>query len=41
MEQADAVLAIWDGESRGTLSTINSARRLQKMMKVVKIDTSA
>ena len=41
VEQADAVLAIWDGESRGTLSTINIARRLQKMIKVVKIDTSA
>ena len=38
VEQSDAVLAIWDGESRGTLSTINSAKRLRKEIKVVKID---
>lgn len=38
VEQSDAVLAIWDGESRGTLSTINSAKRLRKEVKVVKID---
>ena len=38
VEQSDAVLAIWGGESRGTLSTINSAKRLRKEIKVVKID---
>ena len=38
VEQSDAVLALWDGESRGTLSTINSAKRLRKEIKVVKID---
>ena len=38
VEQSDAVLALWDGESRGTLSTINSAKSLRKEIKVVKID---
>lgn len=35
IEHADSVLAIWDGKSRGTLSSIGMARRLGKRLVVV------
>lgn len=34
-EQADAVLAFWDGKSRGTLDTITKAHELGKLVVVV------
>ena len=35
VERADFVLAVWDGESRGTLDSINHARKLGKPVKIV------
>ena len=34
IQQANAVLACWDGESRGTLDGIRKARRARKMLLV-------
>lgn len=33
--RADFVLAVWDGESRGTLDSINHARKLGKHVQIV------
>lgn len=35
VERADFVLAVWDGESRGTLDSINHARKLGKPVEIV------
>ena len=35
-EYADAVLAFWDGESRGTVYTINLFKKLGKPVKIMK-----
>lgn len=35
VERADFVLAVWDGESRGTLDSINHACKLGKPVKIV------
>lgn len=42
IQQADVVLAIWDGKSRGTLSSIELARTYNKPMIVIttEIDTA-
>ena len=37
VEEADIVIAIWDGESRGTMYTVNRAKKMGKPVKVVKI----
>jgi len=37
IEHADKVLAIWDGKSKGTLSSINFARKLGKEVTVIRI----
>ena len=37
VEIADKVLVIWDGESKGTLSTINYAKELNKPTTVINI----
>ena len=37
VEIADAVLVIWDGESKGTLSTINYAKENNKPITVVNL----
>lgn len=37
VEIADSVLVIWDGESKGTLSTINFAKQQNKPVTVVNI----
>ena len=34
VESADFIVAIWDGQSRGTLFTINYAKKLNKPIKV-------
>ena len=34
----DCVLAIWDGKSRGTLYTINYAKKMNKPIKVINVD---
>ena len=34
---ADRVLVIWDGKSKGTLSTINYAKEAKKEIKIVQI----
>jgi hypothetical protein len=36
-EYADRLVAIWDGESRGTKSMIEAMERLGKMVCVVKV----
>lgn len=35
VELADAVLVIWDGSSKGTLSTINYAEKLKKELIII------
>ena len=35
INEADAVIAFWDGTSRGTLSSINLAKEKNKILKVV------
>lgn len=35
VESADRVVAFWDGESRGTLSSINIAKKLGKPLEVI------
>lgn len=37
VEAADVVLVIWDGQSKGTKSTIQYAKKLQKKLIVVRI----
>ena len=37
VELADAVLVIWDGKSKGTLSTINYVKKIGKELKIVQI----
>jgi predicted Rossmann fold nucleotide-binding protein DprA/Smf involved in DNA uptake len=37
VEIADAVLVIWDGESKGALSTINFAKKCNKPVIVVNL----
>jgi len=36
IKNSDAVIAFWDGESRGTLSSINLAKKYEKSCLVVK-----
>lgn len=38
VEMADAVLAVWDGCSKGTLYTINYAKKMNKPITVIRID---
>ena len=38
LENSDAVLAIWDGESKGTLYTINRAKKLGLKVMIVNLD---
>ena len=38
VDMTDAVLAVWDGTSRGTKYTINYAKRVNKPVTVVVID---
>lgn len=38
VEQCDAVLAFWNGHSRGTAYTIDYARRLNKPIKIVMVE---
>ena len=35
IDTADAVIAFWDGSSRGTLSSINLAKEKNKLLKIV------
>ena len=35
INEADAVIAFWDGTSRGTLSSINLAKEKNKLLKIV------
>jgi len=37
IEMADRVLVIWDGRSRGALSTINYAQKIKKELQIVQI----
>ena len=37
VERADRVLAFWDGVSRGTMSSVNQARRLGRPVEIIKI----
>jgi len=37
IDNADFVIAFWDGESKGTLSSINIAKKQKKVCKIVKI----
>ena len=37
VEIADKVLVIWDGESKGTLSTINYAKKINKSITVINL----
>ena len=37
VEAADTVLAIWDGRSKGTLSTINYAQKLSKKVIIINV----
>lgn len=37
VEEADFIVAIWDGQSRGTLFTINYAKKLGKPIKIYTI----
>jgi len=41
VEAADQVIAIWDGQSRGTADTIRRAKKVGKPVKVVQIGASA
>ena len=36
VEEADEVIAFWDGESRGTLDSINKAKKIKKPLLEVK-----
>jgi hypothetical protein len=36
IEEADKVIAFWDGTSKGTLDSLNKAKRLKKQIKIVK-----
>ena len=37
---ADKILVIWDGKSKGTLSTINYAKKIKKEINIVQISTN-
>jgi YspA, cpYpsA-related SLOG family len=37
VKQAEQVIAIWDGQSRGTAATINMAKKAKKPLKIAKI----
>ena len=37
IKDADNIIAFWDGESRGTLNSINIAKRLNKKLNLVKL----
>lgn len=37
VEIADAVLVVWDGKSRGTMSTIRYAEKMQKTLRVIRV----
>jgi hypothetical protein len=37
VESADLVIAFWDGESRGTLDSINKAKKLGKRVEIIKL----
>ena len=36
VDMADAVLVVWDGSSRGTLHTVNYAKKINKPLTVVR-----
>ncbi len=36
VKQADQIIAIWDGQSKGTATTINMAKKAGKALKVIK-----
>ena len=38
LENSDAILAIWDGESKGTLYTINRSKKLGLKVMIVNLD---
>jgi hypothetical protein len=38
VENADCVIAFWDGVSKGTQSTINIAKKLNKKLRIVIIE---
>jgi len=38
VEDSDMIFAFWDGESRGTLDTINKAKRLGKTVRVIQYE---
>lgn len=40
LENSDAILAIWDGESKGTLYTINRAKKLGLKVMIVNLDAA-
>ena len=37
IEAAEQVLALWDGQSKGTADTIRRAKKLQKPLRVVRV----
>jgi hypothetical protein len=37
IKDEDNIIAFWDGESRGTLNSINIAKRLNKKLNLVKL----
>ena len=40
LENSDAILAIWDGESKGTLYTINRAKKLGLKVMIVNLEAA-
>jgi hypothetical protein len=38
IKDCDIVIAFWDGESRGTLSSINIAKTLNKKLELIKLN---
>jgi len=41
VENADFIIAFWDGDSKGTKSAINFAKKLNKPLRIVMIEPSA
>ena len=37
VQDADKVIAFWNGKSRGTLSSINMAKKMGKQLQIIKI----
>ncbi len=38
VKMADAVLVVWDGQSKGTIYTVNKAKELNKPLTVIRTD---